>query len=497
MKKMVALLMVCCMLLGSVQALASAPITDYTLEDKWELQMQGSGFKGQVTFQVEGDHAFGMDESLWHTLRMLLPCVTLDVRSMPRNENRDTEMQLLIQDEASASLKLLTDGSRYVLRSSMLGEDEYNYAFDRQFDLSRLFTQGEEGKWPDLKKTLLRIMTADDAWKEKAEPLFSVYTSRVALWMQEYMQVNGVATEDTYQTHMGCKIPAEDVKVFIKRMLSGLYGDEDMLALLREVLTGDEQAAYLSRSNQEIFFIMLDLLPMEGDVEIQRVYAETGELLLDTVTLPFAENSSLSVLNVTVQKVEDLPTTTVTGSYRDGRSFEVNLRRVDEGALSGSVRMDIAADEEKQIPAGVRAFAFNCAYDEGEETYDLEQDLCQHLSDFSVLIKPAAEDTTHIRETTLSVRVEKSSKSSRRAATHITVDMALTDQETGSVLGMNVKCNTASPWTPELIADLQNAPIALDEMPLSEQQELGQILSANADAWFRAQLMKLMSVPEE
>ncbi|MBR6525038.1 MAG: hypothetical protein IKT57_03625 [Clostridia bacterium] len=498
MKKIVALLMVGCLLFSSCGgALASAPITDYTLEDKWELQMQGSGFKGQVSFAVEGDYAFGMDESLWQTLRMLLPAVTLDIRSMPRSENRDTQVQVLIRDEESAYMKVLTDGQQYVLRSNLLGEDEYNYAFDKQFDPSRLFTQGDEGKWPDLNKTLLRILTADEGWKEKAEPMFSVYTSRIALWMQEYMQVNGLENEDGYQTYMGCSIPAEDVKVFIKRMLAGLFEDEEMLSLLREVLTKDEQAAYLDKGNQEIFFIMLDLLPMEGDVEIQRVYDEKGTLILDTITLPFAENSSLSLLNITVQQVENLPTTTVSGSYRDGRSFEVNLRRVDEDTWTGSVRMDVAADEEKQLPAGVRAFVFNCAYDAGEETYDLENDLCQHLSDLSVLIKPAAEDTTGIRETTLSVRMDKTSKSSRRAATYITVDAALTDQESGSVLAMNVKCNTASPWTPDLIAGLETAPIRLDEMPLDEQQELGQMISVNADGWFRAQLMKLMSALEE
>lgn len=494
MKKGIAFYLVVCMIFSCVSALAAAPITDYSLKEKWDLQMQGSGFKGTVTFTAEGDTAFGMEEGLWQMLKMLLPGVQVNIESMPRSNNRDTQVTILRGDDTVGSIKMLTDGVQNVIRSDILGEDEYYYQYSEQFDLLR-FMAGDTDKWPDLKNALLRIVTADDAWKEQAAPLFSVYTSRLALWMQEYMDVKSESTENGYQTRMHCLIPAEDVKVQIKRTLSLLYQDEEMLSLLRQVLSRQEQDTYLNRSNQEIFFIMLDLLPMEGDVEIERVYDEKGSALLDSVMLPFASVSPVESVAMKVSYENGVKVSAFTCMYRDGRSAQLSLRETEDGTLTGQVRMDLAEEEGKDRQ--VRAFTFNYAWDAGEETYDLDLDKCEHLSDLSVLIKPTEEDTTGIRETTLSVRMSMTSKSSRRAATYITVDAALTDQETGSVLGMILACNTASPWTPDTIAALNADVTVLDDMQDEEMLELSQTLTMNVEGWFGNLLMSHLPLTQE
>lgn len=491
---LLAAVMLCTGVCGCVPALAGAPITDYTLEDKWGLQMQGSGFKGHAAFTVEGDAAFGMDESLWHTLKALLSGMTVEVTSMPRSGNRDTEVTVLAGGTQVGFVKVLTDGQNTVVRSDILGEDEYDYQYGAQFDLLRLFAK-EESRWPDLKNTLMRLMTADKAWKQEAEPAFSVYTSHLALWMQEYMDVSSQSVQDGYQTRMSCLIPAERVKVQIKRMLSMLYRDEEMLRLLGQVLTKEEQQAYLNPGNQEIFFIMLDLLPMEGDVKIERLYDEKGTALLDEITLPFADVSPWMQLVLRVTYNQAVTTQQMLLSYRDGRHTDVTLRKPDEGTLTGSLRMDLEADENGQ--RRVRAFQFNFAHDAGEETYDLDQDKCEHLSDLTVLIKPMEEDTTGLRETTLSVRKTMTSKSSRRAATYITVDAALTDQESGSVLALQFACNTASPWTPDMIAGLETEAIVLDDMSGEEVRGLAETLTMNVEGWFTRLLMEQMAMPEE
>ena len=489
MKKILAFVLALC-LLFSCTALASAPITDYTLMEKWDLQMQGSGFKGHLSFNADGENAFGMDASLWQLLKNLLPALSAEVNSMPRSGNRDTRVQLLWNGEKTGHATVLTDGVSTLVKSDILGEDEYAYQFGKTFDLLGLFAENDS-KWPDLKNTLLRILGASDEWKEKAAPLFGAYTSRLALWMQEYMDVSGESTENGYETHMSCLIPAEDVKVQMKRMLSMLYQDGDMLDLLSQVLTGAEMNAYLNRANQDIFFIMLDLLPMDGDVEIQRVYDEQGVALLDKITLPFADVSPYAQLSLTVTNQDNITTRSFKLICRDGRTTDVALKQMDEGTVTGSVRMDIAAEDGT---VGVRAFTFNCAWDKGEETYDLENDKCQHLSDLSVLIKPTEEDTTGLKETTLSVRINVESKSSRRAATYITVDAALTDQETGSVLGMLFTCNTASPWTPEMISTWQGDVTKLDDMQEDELEDLGTLLRMNVEGYFSRLLMQ--AVPE-
>ena len=494
MKKGIALWLAVCLLFSCTAAMAAAPITDYTLKEKWDLQMQGSGFKGQVAFTVEGDAAFGMDESLWQTLKMLLPKLETNVQSMPRSGNRDTLVTFSLNGETAGTVKVLSDDAQTVIKSDILGEDEYYYQYSSQFDLVRLFS-GDEDKWPDLKNTLVRILMADDAWKEQAEPFFSVYTSRLALWMQEYMQVTGENTENGYQTHMSCHIPAEDVKVQVKRMLSMLYQDEDMLQLLSQVLTAQERDTYLNRSNQDIFFIMLDLLPMDGDVVIERVYDEMGQALLDKITLPFASVSPWQQMGFTVTNQRGVKAQTFKGVYRDGREAEIMLREAEEGTVTGTVRMDLKAEEGEK--GGVRAFTFNYAWEAGEETYDLDLDKCEHLSDLTVLIKPMQEDTTGMKETTLSVRMSMTSKSSRRAATYITVDAALTDQETGSVLGMQLSCNTASPWTPDTLATLNADTTVLDEMTDEEVRELGELLTMNVEGWLGRLMMQLMPVSME
>ena len=485
-KILICALMLC--LLFSCTAQAAAPITDYTLMEKWDLQMQGSGFKGTLSFTAEGDNAFGMDASLWQLLKTLLPNLSAEVSSMPRSGNRDTRVQLLWNGEETGNAAVLTDGINTLVQSTILGEDEYAYQFGKTFDLLGLFADSES-KWPDLKNTLLRILTASDEWKEKAEPYAGVYTSRLALWMQEYMDVSGESTENGYETHMSCLIPADAVKVQMKRMLSMLYQDKDMQELLSQVLTKAEMDTYLNRANQDIFFIMLDLLPMDGDVEIQRVYDEQGVALLDKITLPFADVSPYAQVSLTVTNQENVTTRSMKVIYRDGRTTDIAIKQMDEGTVTGSVRMDL---ETEDATAAVRAFTFNCAWDKGEETYDLENDKCQHLSDLSVLIKPMEDDTTGLKETTLSVRINVESKSSRRAATYITVDAALTDQETGSVLGMVFTCHTASPWTPEMISTWQGDVNVLEDMQEEDLKDLGTLLRMNVEGYFTRLIMQAM-----
>ena len=95
--------------------------------------------------------------------------------------------------------------------------------------------------------------------------------------------------------------------------------------------------------------------------------------------LPFASVSPVESVAMKVSYENGVKVSAFTCMYRDGRSAQLSLRETEDGTLTGQVRMDLAEEEGKEQQ--VRAFTFNYAWDAGEETYDLDLDKCEHLSD--------------------------------------------------------------------------------------------------------------------
>lgn len=500
MKKSIAcLLTLCLLLLCTAPALAATPITDYTLEEKWDLQMQGSGFKGTVTFGLEGDAAFGAEPMTWEALKTLLPGMTVELSSAPRDEQRETKAVILNNGQEAGHVHVLTDGVQYALESNLINENTVYYAFPANFDFSFLWQKADE-KWPSVWPMLFAMTHASQDWQQRAEALATPYMTKLAVWMQSYMDVTAETQESQSVTRMYCEIPAADVKTQMKQMMVDLYRDDALLSLLREVFSAREAAAYLDGSMQDTFFTMLDLLQLDGAVVIDRLYDAQGNALLDSITLPFAQTNPVKTLTIAITPDGEGQALTLSGVMQDDRAFQVVANAQADGVVTGNVKMDVLtkalassenaeAAENTEAALQIRAFDFHLISEDTEETYDLESDLCARQQEYTLVLNANDLDTTGMHDLSLSVRSEMTSKSSRRAATYIDSSISLTDQTQGSTLTMTVKCNTASPWTPMTIAELSQQPMQLGTMEESTLNTLKNQWQTRFESWLTQLIM--------
>ena len=465
MKKTLACLMCVCMLcVLAGSALAAAPITDYTLEEKLQLQLVKSGFRGEVALSLDGDGAFGITGDSWALWKAALEGMTLSVESTPSGDDRETGLTLKKGDAVLGSATLLSNGAGYAVQSDLINKNNVWYAFGKQFDLLGLAETDEE--WPSPWHMLLAVYGADDAWKERALEAYAPYQTKLAVWMQSYLTVAQGGEGDDYVTRMSGEIPVSEVVPQIKQLLVDLYRDDAMLSLLREVFSARESAAYLNPAMETTYFAMLDQLSWTGSVGIDRRYDAAGTVIMDRVTLPFGENDRLQSLTVATGSA-GLEVSFVTG---DGRSSALTAVPGAENAWTGHVTAELPARQADFTVGGgaekaespVLSCDFTYSVDDTDEDYDLSQDLCSKVYARTLVLKPDGNNTADTGALSLTWRCEMTSKSARRAATHLSGEVTCTDQTAGGSVTLTFTGATAQPWTPQTISGLGQTPMQLD-----------------------------------
>ena len=479
MKKIVSALIAAVMAAAMIGT-AWAATVDYTLEQKLEQQLISSGLKGSVTFIADGDGFWGIDQTQWLLLRSLLPALKIDAASTVLNaerKDRETQLTVLKGGADAGQADILGNGEVIAFSSDLIGGGVY-YALSQNADLTRILGIAGEGSWPGVWHLFYELAAADGKWQERAQSAASNYLTKVGLWFQSYQEVTTDIVNGELQITQHCEISGNEIKTEMKQLMVDLYSDQEMLALLAEIFTPEESAAYLQPSMMSALFSVMDAIDLDSNVIIERVYDSRGTCLKDTITLPFGTESRISYVTLTVKGADLEREYAVTGAWRDteddGALYPFMLSVIPvgaEGIYSGSVSIGYPIRQSDEFTvddaaptSGKLEAEFAMGIDMGEETYTASEDLCQRERSLTLTLRPMPGDTTGLHTISLSMNLLLYSNSRRQAATNIQASLTMTDQELGGYIGLEATFRTASKWTPTLVSDLKTAPVRLDLM---------------------------------
>ena len=450
MKRGIALLLAALLLTAVVPALAE----DYTLAEKFYQQaVKESAYKGNITLSVTGNGTAAIDAGVWTVLKSLAPRLNLSIEhaTTPYKDEGQAALTLTLDGKTSSKLTYLYDEQLIAFSGTFLGGDSAYYSAARGWNLAELlegFMSGDTA-WPPVWQLILAVENAPEEWKTRAQSRISVYETKLGLWMNGYAKFSTGREGDTVYSQLACTIPAQAVKAEIKQLMVDFYNDQELLTLLREVVSARVAAAYLQPSMMNALFSMLDSLQLNGDVEVVRRYDATGSALLDRVSLPFGGGSKLTALTVSCAYQDGGQNWQFTGGLNDGTEFDVSCLITEETIFTGSVRLAMPEEESGGFVVSdtaaqkVIAFDYNLNWEPGEDVYTLATDRFTHDIRGSLLIKPKE---GNLPEQSLTLEMNMSSGSSKRSATQLNGTLTWRDMESGASISAILTSRTAAPF---------------------------------------------------
>ncbi len=454
MKRIIALLLTLTLL--TALPLAWAAETE-PLESKLQKQLNnGSGLK--LSLAIDGGTTlprFGTDEATQALLQALLPQSTLSIEHLKaafgaQKGRQETALRLVKGTAETAGFTYRSDGTLEALSSPLLGGTQYAAATGESLFLGLLSEGGSQ--WPGIERLLTAIVTADNEWKAKAAPLYAPYTTEFTTWLQRFTQVQTQTGADGVSTSTDITLPAEEVKAEMKLLVQKFFGDQPLMALLKEKMTVREANAYLDPAMMNQFTAAIDALPLTENIVISRVFGRDGTLSKDNVLLPMAGAKGLQSVHYQLDTLEDgRQKTTVTLkrtpkdltaeggvtalSYTSSRREEGQNALEAEGVLTVTAEKGADAAENKEI-------AFSVTWSMGATAYDRSADLATAPFALSVRLQPAGESAHAIQlEGTLS------SGSNVRAATNIAGKLSWQEEGTDRRLTAALTGASAAPWS--------------------------------------------------
>ena len=489
MLKKIAALVLCLTLLASLAVPALAETNQLT---KLQGQWKSSGFRGTLTGQVTGEASSLTGEALWELLKALFAGYQLNLTHTVKDSrvNEGDESVLTMTNTAGdeiGRLNILTDASGVVyLQSDLLDEAGLYYGFDSGFDWSSLILSNENG-WPSLLHVLGEIAQANQTWQDAAKPYMEQLSLNLSRWLQSYL--NTTTEQDvngTYITTAVYDIPASALMQETKQMLVDFYSNRELLNLLTQVMTVEEQAAYLQTSMLLPFLQMLDNVKLNGSVSVRRQYdTSTGTVLFDSVTLPGPENlpvSSLTLVHVPSAAEGELWQATVALDAQElGIAVDQELRvdvtaqNTDPDIWTGSVLALLPASENPEALNKEDQTLFSCTYNLNvpapKDTNDFYQSRYERLYEATLVVKP--DDAMDLPAFSLGGKGLIYSKSSAASTVcYVEASLNLNDLDKDSTVSLGFEGRTTSRWTPTMLTDALSSALRMDMMSASSRVEL-------------------------
>lgn len=499
MKKIAAIVLAAVLALSCTGVLAE----DYTVDEKFVGQMQNNAVRGEMSFAITGMETAAVEPAVWAALRALLPGLSLEAEhSITRGEGQAT-VQIKMNGETAAVTDVLYDDTLVGFASDLLAGKNVYYTAPVSWDFSRIMqaVAQQDGAWPPLWHVLMAVENAPQTWQDRAAEYRSLYDTKMGAWINSYASTTGNTENGTMYTELSCTIPAQAVKAEIKQLLIDLYADEGLLALLREVLTAEEAAAYLQPGMRDTFFSVIDQAKITGDVHITRRYDTQGNLLMDSITLPFAEGSRISELKLENSTTNEGQQWNVSAATQHG-DFAVTGSEIEPGIYTGTV--DFTPTDVSDFPMGDDAvaadvkpvhFDYNLDVEIGEDEFDLASDTYSRAFRYTLLLKPTEDSAMPPQSLTLNAVF--SSKSNVRAATALNATLTWTDMNTSASITANLSARTAVTWAVDSVDSLTGA-MRIDQLDGEGWAALTQRWLQNAQNWLQQfSSMLAPSLPDE
>jgi len=450
MKKHLLTVVLAMVMLASCVLPAAAASYYEDLWGKFDRQMDsGSGYIATVTGKSEGSSILN---GLGLSLNGLTGDVTL-IRDQRQPENYQATLKIKKGDAPAADILVFGDAAQTVLQGDFL-----NQSITLPFaDAADLFLDSEKDYgWIQMLMALNNC--EDEIWLAQMEKAGEDYRLDFEMWLTKYATVSNDLLDGAMT--ISYAIPAEDLKVQMRSMLVQLMNDEDMLAVIKQLLTAEQAERYLQPNWVSQYLNILNGIELNGEVEVTHKQSMKGEVLSTRVVLPVPAHLSTDYETFTVEADDAHWLFSLKGENTLALRWD---KQIDgsESKASGSLTVDT-----KDFKAEAE-FAF-----EGEKKASKDAENREYLTDNWKLTvtngKPGTEGYLAFEPMTVIFNAALNSGPDRRNATYTDISLTLEGPEGKDTLSLSGK--TATNW--KLIETDAAGAKALNEMDAESLTEL-------------------------
>ena len=483
-KQWIALLLCVCLLSVSCSSLADVVVRESTQLDKLKGHWMNSSFQGTLKGSATQDGPDFIDPVLWSVFRAYLQDYTVSFTHTNQNSTAELgseDVLTLSNSSGDVSIQniLVEDhnGIRYV-RSPLLDDQGMYYAFDPSNDAVSLLTDAvNDSAWPSLAHVVYAIATADEDWQKRAQASYNQFSIKVTGWLQNYARtVTEADTQGRFVMTNEYEIPANALLQEAKALLVDLFVDQELLSLLREILTVDEQAAYLQKDMLWTFLSMIDRVKLNGDISVRRQFsAENGDVIFESMRLPFAETFPLKEATVahTVQEDSDLwqVRAELAKEPYQGALIDLSAQSMGSGIWVGEVRWTPAQDKDSVEEPKPLTFAYNLEWAEPEDVNDTYEQRFERNYKGTLVVK--ADESLNLPVMSLSFTSQIYSKlATLTAPTYLDTVVEWMDLESGAGVTLSFSGKTSTRRTPIYMNEAIASALRLDMLSAESRASL-------------------------
>jgi len=437
-------LMLCLMLMLPA---AQAKTFDYTIAELIVHQIENkSSLRVSVSAAAAGEAPGGMDAAAWQEICEKLPELQLNGTyfwNKSRTERGDEQavLTLLAGEDVLSTLMATGKGGQWLLDSDLLPGKTLAFSRNLQ-DAYMTFTHPQENQWPDMLRMLLQLEDADDAVSQQLENALSPHMALLNEWLQRHTRVDIMPDANGVRMRQTIVIPAAQVKEQIKALLSSIYQDEALLALLRAHVSQPEAYAYLEPGMLPLFEMVIDQAALEGEMRIVRAYDAQGLLEGEEISMPFIAALGLRQADVSWQKKDGVNDFSLRIVLPDGMQLGFASKgavQTGSGEYQGKISV-MPAGSEKPFEA-----LYTLSFALGMETYDEEKKPRERQQRLSAELKVEPGEGTQFNAQAMRLEALLQGSNDSTRPSYIDATLSCSDETAGTQVLLTINGKTSSP----------------------------------------------------
>lgn len=430
MKKLICLLLSVMLVALCTTAMAKV---EYTLLEKWQRQVDfGNGIKGTLKVNVDGD-------ADWAKLLAPLKDVPMEIRAIHDGDTFQYRLYVEKGEEMLGLTQLYGDQQTVYLKSDLLPDAllSLNAGGDVLNTLAGVTAQQN----PSLYSAMLNLLNIPQtSWDGKWVPALKPYESAIELWLESYASSPSVLRgEDGSATVLvRYDVPADAVKAQLKGLWSNVLQDGTLLPLLQAQLNQAQQETYLDANWLYYYEQVIDALPLEGSVVLEREMTAKGDTLRTDMVFPLAQDGWSSL---TIHQAEEATSFQLQGSEKE---LALDLEKTvsgDSGNYQGKLRY-VPADKAQKAAA----LAFTLVE---TKTTAVDEDTRSHdMTTWKLNIQPDGDytgegwETITPAEVNLQLHLHSKSQQSSPVTVAVSADVKLAEAQ----IAVELELMTRSKW---------------------------------------------------
>lgn len=293
MKRFVCLIMALMLCLTCLSVTAEEAASTTQLQKLMLQYIKGSGLRGLITLNVEGDKPWAQLLSALNDTPIQLRCID------GISEGFQYKLYLTGENGEEQNLtQIFSDGSGTAwLQSDFLLDTLVSFPTELDLLSSLAGLDVDNPTWYFI--ALRMLLMTEESWTESWEPQLADASILLDSWMNAYAGTPAILDEgDGKIMQFRCEIPAEDIKQQLKTLVPLLLENQELMTLAGRQVSREQEDIYLNAGYEWYYDQCIDALPLSGSIVLERQATVLGEPVSMLMSFPVAGPGTLKEVSI-------------------------------------------------------------------------------------------------------------------------------------------------------------------------------------------------------